>query len=219
MSTINNDYSSLFDSLYGSSSSQSTSSSNFLSDWASVKNGSMAKLSKAYYAKNSEKAAKNAASASEIKEAVKANNVVKGDAESLKKSLKDVKDIDSLKEFVKEYNSMISAGGDSENKGVLRNTLSMTQMVDKHRNTLADLGITIGEDNKLSLDEEAAKKAQSSTYKSLFGGVGSLGDLIASKASGIINSINAENNKLKNYTPAGTYAGTGDVGNIYDGSY
>ena len=74
MSTINNDYSSLFDSLYGTSSSQNVSSMNFLSDWASVKNGSMAKLSKAYYAKNSEKAEK--ADASEIKEAMQANNKV-----------------------------------------------------------------------------------------------------------------------------------------------
>ncbi|MCR5268814.1 MAG: hypothetical protein K6E16_09890 [Lachnospiraceae bacterium] len=217
MSTINNDYSNLFDSLYGTSSSQSTSSMNFLSDWASVKNGSMAKLSKAYYAKNSEKAEK--ADASEIKEAVQANNRLKGDAESLKKSLGSVKNVDDLKKFVEDYNNMIKSGADSDNKGVLRNTLSMTQMVAKHKNSLSDLGITIGEDNKLSLDEDTAKEAGAYAYKTLFDGVGTLGDMIASKASGIINSVNAENNKLSNYTQSGTFSNAGVVGNIYDGSY
>ncbi len=217
MSKITNDYSSLFDSLYGNSSTSNASSSNFLSDWASLKNGSMAKLSKAYYAKNSDKATR--VDASEVKEAVAANNRIKSDAESLKKSLSNVKDVDDLKKFVEDYNSMISSGGDSENKGVLRNTLSMTQMMSKHQTTLADLGITIGEDNKLKLDEETAKKAEGSTYKALFDGVGSLGDMIATRASQIVNHVNAENSQLKNYTPGGTYANSGSVGNIYDGSY
>lgn len=218
MSTINNDYSSLFDSLYGNTSTSQSSSSNFLSEWASVKNGSYGKLAKAYYAKNSDKATQTA-DASEIKEAIKTNNRIKSDAEALKKSLGEIKDVDDLKQFVKDYNAMITSGADSENKGVLRNTLSMTQMMSKHQNTLSDLGITIGEDNKLTLDEEAAKKAESSTYKALFSGVGSLGDMLASKTSGIINNINAENNKLSNYTPGGTYNSAGSVGNIYDGSY
>ncbi|MBR4169014.1 MAG: hypothetical protein IKR47_04745 [Lachnospiraceae bacterium] len=217
MSTINNDYSSLFDSLYGTSSSQNVSSMNFLSDWASVKNGSMAKLSKAYYAKNSEKAEK--ADASEIKEAMQANNRIKSDAETLKKSVENIKDVDDLKQFVEDYNAMIKSGGDSDNKSVLRNTLSMTQMVSKHSTLLGDLGITIGEDNKLTLDEETAGKADKSVWKSLFSGVGSLGDMIGAKASGIVNAVNTENNKLSNYTQSGTFAGTGSVGNIYDGSY
>ena len=217
MSTINNDYSSLFDSLYGTSSSQNVSSMNFLSDWASVKNGSMAKLSKAYYAKNSEKAEK--ADASEIKEAMQANNRIKSDAETLKKSVENIKDVDDLKQFVEDYNAMIKSGGDSDNKSVLRNTLSMTQMVSKHSTLLGDLGITIGEDNKLTLDEETAGKADKSVWKSLFSGVGSLGDMIGAKASGIVNAVNTENNKLSNYTQSGTFAGTGSVGIIYDGSY
>lgn len=217
MSTINNDYSSMFDSLYGSSSTSQNSSANFLSDWASVKNGSYAKLTKAYYAKHSDKAQK--ADASEVKEAVNANNKIKSDAESLKKSLGDIKDVEGLKQFVKDYNAMVSSGAESDNRGVLRNTLSMTQMVSKHENTLADLGITIGEDNKLSLDESIASKAGNNTFKALFDGVGSLGDMLASKASGIVNNANAEINKLSNYTSGGTYAGVSSVGNIYDGSY
>ena len=218
MSTINNDYSNLFDSLYGTSSTSQSSSSNFLSEWASVKNGSYGKLAKAYYAKNSD-SAKKAVDVSEVKDAIKQNNKTKSDAEALKKSLGEVKDVDDLKQFVKDYNAMISSGADSENKGVLRNTLSMTQMMSKHQAMLSDLGITIGEDNKLTLDEEAAGKAGANVYKSLFDGVGSLGDMLASKASGIVSSVNAENNKLSNYTAGATFANTASVGNIYDGSY
>ncbi|MBO4901580.1 MAG: hypothetical protein J5518_02145 [Lachnospiraceae bacterium] len=219
MSSINNDYTSMFDSLYGTSSSQNTSNMNFLGDWASLKNGSMAKLTKAYYAKNSDAAEGASKDASAIKESIKANNRMKSDAEDLKKSLSGVKNVDDLKKFVEKYNAMISSGAESDNRGVLRNTLSMTQMVEKHSNSLADLGITIGEDNKLSLNESIAEKADKSVYKALFDGVGSLGDMIAGKASGIVNSVNAENNKLSNYTQGGTFANAGAVGNIYDGSY
>lgn len=217
MSNVNSDYSSLFNSLYSSGSTNSSSSTDFLSNWASLKNGSYAKLSKAYYSKTAQNAA--AADKETINETVKSNNKVKSNAQSLKDDLAKVKDADSLKKFVDDYNAMIDSGADSDNNSVLRNTLSMTKLTQAHQNTLSKLGITIGEDNKLKLDEEEAKKAEKTDFDSLFKGTGSYGDLISSRASEIINKVNYENNKLSNYTQSGTYAQSGNVGNIYDGSY
>lgn len=218
MSSINSDYSSLFNSLYSSSSSsQSTSGTDFLSNWASLKNGSYKKLTKAYYASSNGSA--QAVDKEAVKEVVKSNNKIKSNAQSLKDEAGKVKDADSLKKFVEDYNAMIDSGAESDNTGVLRNTLSMTKNALAHENTLAKLGITIGEDNKLTLDEETAKKADSSTYSSLFKGTGSFGDIVATRASEIVNKINSENNKLANYDQSGAYASADSLGKIYDGSY
>ena len=219
MSGINSDYSSLFNSLYSnSSSSGSTSSTDFLSNWASLKNGSYKKLTKAYYQKTSDNGAipidKEA-----VSEAVKNNNKVKTNAQNLKSDISKVTDSESLKKFVDSYNSMIDSGAESDSNGILRNTLSMTKITIAHQNSLSDLGITIGEDNKLKLDEETAKKADKSAYDSLFNGIGSYADLISSRASEVVNKANYENNKLSNYTQGGTYSTADSIGKIYDGSY
>lgn len=220
MPSINSDYSSLFNSLYSSqSSSQSTSGADFLSNWASLKNGSYKKLTKAYYASSNGGAAAQAVDKEAVKETVKSNNKIKTNAQNLKDTVGKVKDADSLKKFIEDYNSMIDSGAESDNTGVLRNTLSMTKNAQAHENTLAKLGITIGEDNKLTLDEETAKKADSSTYSSLFKGTGSFGDIVATRASEIVNKINSENNKLANYNQSGAYSSADSLGKIYDGSY
>lgn len=236
------DYSELFDSL-SASSSKSSSSSNFLADYASIKNGSYAKLAKAYYGKTS---GSSTVTEEEAAEKVKSNTEVKTNADALKSSAnalvnsktlfsnkvettdKDgnkTTDYDydkiykALKSFVDDYNSVIESGGESENSSVLRNTLSMTKMTKENKDLLEDVGITINEDNTLSIDEETVKKANINDLKSLFSGVGSYADSIATKASNISYKAAYENNKLNSYTASGTYSTTGSVGNIYDGSY
>ena len=91
----------------------------------------------------------------------------------------------------------------------------MTRLTQTHANTLAELGITIGEDNKLKLDEDIAKDAPKSAYKALFSGTGSFGDILDARASEIVNKANYENNKLSSYTVKGTYQNNDSVGNIY----
>lgn len=218
MSKINSDYSSLYNSLFPTQNASSgASSTDFLSNWASLKNGSYKQLTKAYYSKAENQVA--AVDKEAYKETVKTNNRIKSDAQSLKDDVKKVKDADSLKKFVEDYNAMIDAGSESDNTSVLRNTLSMTRNTKAHENTLAKLGITIGEDNKLKLDEEAAGKADGSVFSSMFKGTGSYGDLIASRAGEIVNKINSDNNKLANYNQSGAYASPDQLGKIYDGSY
>lgn len=236
------DYSELFDSL-STNSSENSSSSNFLADYASIKNGSYAKLAKAYYGKTSGSSTVTKEAAAEK---IKSNSQVKTNADALKSSanaLADSKTLFSnkvettdkdgnkttnydyekiykaLKAFVDDYNSVVESGGESENNSVLRNTLSMTKMTKENQKLLGAVGITIKEDNTLSIDEETVKKANMNDLKSLFSGVGSYADSIATKASSISYKAAYENNKLNSYTASGTYSATGSVGNIYDGSY
>ncbi len=236
------DYSELFDSL-STKSSEGSSSSNFLADYASIKNGSYAKLTKAYYGKTSgsstvtkEKATEKIKSNSEVKtnaDALKSssnalvesktlfsNKVEKTDQDGNKTADYDYEKIyKALKSFVDDYNSVIKSGGESENNSVLRNTLSMTKMTKENKDLLGAVGITINEDNTLSVGEETVKKANMNDLKSLFSGVGSYAYSIATKASNISYRAAYENNKLNSYTASGAYLATDSVGNIYDGSY
>lgn len=231
------DYSSLFSSL---STSSSDSSANLLTDWASIKNGSYGKLTKAYYSKTNN----SSVDTDEVKATVKANSQLKSDASDMKSALsglsvaslyekKTTKDEDgntssdydrdkiykSLKSFVDSYNKVIDAADDSDNKGVLRNAVAMTKATVANKNLLSDIGITIGEDNKLAINETAVKEANINDIKSLFQGGGSYGSQVEASSTEMINKINAENNKLSSYTANGTYDTSATIGSIYDGTY
>lgn len=240
MSSINGINGSVdFSALFGSASTGASSSASVYADWASLKNGSYSKLTKAYYKNQG-----SAVSSEEAKEVTKNNTLLKSNADGLKSSLtkldtasiyekvtkkdadgKETTDYDhdkivsALKDFVSSYNSIVDSADDSDNKGVLRNAAGMTSITARNQNMLSKIGIKIGEDNKLSIDEDAVKSANINDIKSLFKGLGSYGSQIESRSTELINYINAENNKLSTYTAGGAYAGAENIGKIYDGTY
>lgn len=237
-----NNYSTLFDSLGKSSNQFGT---NFLSDWASIRNGSYNKLAKTYYSKERIASREEAADDEETKSVAKANSLFKNDANGLQESISKIsdskllsskvttKDADgnettdydrdkiakALGSFVNDYNSVISKGGDSNSNSVLRYTLAMTTATSRNSSRLEDIGITVGKDNKLSLDESVAKKANVDDIKALFQGQGSYASTIESAAGNIEIAVNAENNKLNNYNAQGSFASFNSMGNIYDNFY
>ncbi len=73
----------------------------------------------------------------------------------------------------------------------------------KNSNLLSKIGITIGKGNKLELDEEALKKADISSLKTVFTGYNSFTNKIAQKATAISNAANRANTT---YTNNGTYS-------------
>lgn len=239
-SSSSTDYSSLFSSLSTSSSSSSDSTSSLYTDWAALKNGSYQKLAKAYYSQQSS----DTVDSDEAKSTIKANTALKSDASDVKSAVsslqseslynkKTVTDEDgntttdydyddivsALKSFADSYNSVIDAADDSDNSGVLRNAAAMTTATAANENLLSSIGITIGEDNKLTVDEDAVKSANISDIKSLFQGGGSYGSQIESSTSELINKLNAENNKLSSYTSTGSYSTANSAGSLYDGTY
>lgn len=230
MSTINtsNDMSSLFQNLTGSNS---TSNSGLdLTDYYAIKNGSYGKLMKAYY-KNQD-SEKKTESSGDSKQSL---TMMKAGTDSLQKSVttlmdeslwekkkikkKDEKtgeetevfDYDwdaitkAVKTFVDDYNNVIGKAADSDTKGVLQGASRMTSISGEMSKLLNQVGIKIGSDNKLSVDEEKLKSASIGTMKTLFTGMHSFADKMMQKAT-VIGRAAAGNDST--YTSNATYSDT-----------
>ncbi len=243
-SSVNtNDYSYLFSGL--SSNDNSSSSDNILgidfAEYSSVTKGSYSKLMKAYYAKYG----KDDPVSKEVFDADKKElTSLKGNADELYKAAEDLTasgrdslfqkvdvkdeetgvttkgyDVDKIYEAVNTlagaYNSLVEKATDSSDNAVLRQTLHMIQSTSSNGSLLADVGIKIGADNKLSVDEETFKNADMASVKTLLNGSDSLGGKIQSAASSIYvrtgNSLSDQNT----YTSSGTL-GNYTTGNILD---
>ena len=247
------DYSYLFQGL-STSNGSGFGNLNFLSDYASIKNGSYGKLMKAYYAKDASSEvsslahAKAKSSTSTAADDAKTLSEIKGAADGLKESadklidkgsaslFKQV-DIESkdengvtttskgydinaiysaVSDFVKDYNKMINEGGDSEAKSIQNKMQSLVGAASANENLLAKVGITIGEDNTLSVDEKAFKSADMSTVKNLFNGNQSFAYRVSAQASLIDFAAETESSKANTYTSAGSYGNTYMSGSIFD---
>ena len=209
MSGINSfsDYSSKYNSnidysvLFGTASNSSVGTANYLSDYASIRNGSYKKLMKAYYAKqDTEKLTAK-------QDTVQKSTLMGSSADSLKVAADKLNDselfdkdddtiVKAVKSFIESYNDVVSESGESNNKSVLRNAAWLTGMTGKNAKLLSKAGITIAKGNKLELDEDTLKKADKSTLKSIFAGN------VSRKASAISN---ASKGAGSSYTSKGTY--------------
>lgn len=172
--------------------SGSSSGGSLLGDYASIKNGSYKKLLNAYYKKTSQNEKATEAEKTEKKNLVLAKDAAVKMSESAS-ALKDLELTEdnrenikkSVKNFVDAYNRMVDAGSDVDSAGVLKNTLWMTQVMQKNSAVLDDIGISVGDGNKLILDEEKLDKAKLTTLSTIFKGVGSIADKMAGRASKI----------------------------------
>lgn len=121
----------------------------------------------------------------------------------------------AVKQFAEDYNSLLDSAGDSSSKGVLRQTLNMTNMTKSYAGLLGNAGITIGKDNKLSVDEDTFKKSDMNTVKTLFNGNASYAYNVAARASMIGISADTEAAKANTYTKNGGFGNPYSSGNIY----
>ena len=183
-----------------------------LSDYAMIKNGSYKKLCKAYYAKQK---AENAASGRDSSQKLTSMGSTAGSlaksAESLMKDSlwqkKDVKTKDpdtgeetttqdydwnsitkAVKSFVDSYNKTVESSGISNTKDVLRSAAWMTKTTSAYEKTLEKVGISVGADNKLEVDEDKLKEADIGTLKDLFTGHNSYASKMNDKAHSITNA-------------------------------
>lgn len=234
MSTINSNYtgtsdiSSLFSSMTGSSNQ---SSGLDLTDYAAIKNGSYGKLMKAYY-RNKSAEASAADSNSDTKQA---SLLMKSNSDALQSSVKalmedslwekktitkkdektgdttETTDYDwdaitkAVKSFVENYNSTIGKAAESNNKDVLKNAARMTSATTEMSKLLGEVGIKIGTENKLEVDEDKLKSASVGTLKTLFTGMHSFADKVLQKSTAISRAA-AGSNKI--YTNNATYSDT-----------
>ena len=209
MAGINGINSGIDYSVFFGGSSTSSADGVDLTSYMSIKNGSYRRLLKNYY--GSQKAeAKSAvgdtgATLTKIRSAAD-NLQKKSDALSSDKLWATTESVDegtgkvtetltnpealvkAVKEFADAYNKTIDAAAGSETKAVLRSGGWMDNMSRKNGRLLNEVGITIGSDGKLSVDEDELKKANVTTLKSLFKGVDSYASKVSAKAMAISNS-------------------------------
>ncbi len=215
----NTDYNALFSSL-------NTNNAGFsLSDYASIKNGSYGKLMKAYYGKNnsSAKAAKSSEKLSETETKNYSNlKTAAGKLDDASKAVsKAIEDGDSekiyeaAKNFADTYNDLTKAVDETGDKKITRVAQNMVNSVGNNLKLLNKAGFSMSESGKLSVDKDKFT-ANLSTVTTLFSGVGSFGDQVASRAFSIGNKANSELNVGKTYTSAGAYNNAEYIGKVYD---
>ncbi len=115
----------------------------------------------------------------------------------------------AVSEFVKDYNSLIESSGNSEDTRVLRTASNMVNYTKANKDMLEGIGISIGKDNKLSIDEKAFKDSEMASVKSAFQGVGSYGRSVASNATMMYGSAISQLAKLSStnmYGSNGSYS-------------
>lgn len=229
-------YSYLFSSL-SSSSGYSNANLNFLSDYASIKNGSYYKLMKAYYnetgnagelvhkssdsTSTSRDSAKTLASIQQSSDALKesADALLTTGSKSLFNETENGVDTEALykavNSFVKDYNSVISSTGDSNTKSISVRSATLITATSAYEKQLNKIGITVQDDFTLSIDEDAFKKADISAVKSLFNGAGSYGYKTSAQASLINFAADTEISKSNTYNYTGAY-NTYNSGNLFN---
>lgn len=245
-SGMNDFYSSFFGTTNNTSSTYGYGGSNMLGDYAMIKSGSYKKLLSAYYSKQDN--SKTDSTDDDEKKSTDATVAsgkllnVRSDANTLTNALKDLNDASlytekkdkdgnvvdqtddikkKVKAFVEAYNSYIDSASDSKvsDKTVLRSTLRMVNQVSSSSNLLKDVGITIGKDNKLTLDEDKLAEAHRTTLDTLFRGSYSMGDQVSQKANQAAQAANVAANSGKHassYTYNGSYSILGTANGFLD---
>ncbi len=217
-STSTDMYSTLFGSSSNTSGASSLSSS--LGDYNLIRSGAYKKLQQAYYskvAKDSDsdvetiKGSGTTDSKANLSTLKSAAGKLKSSAQTLqKKDYSKTEDaLEDVKSFISDYNSTLNATKKLNSYSILQTGVWATEAMGASESTLEKLGITIGEDNTLKLDEEKFKSADVSSLKALFSGSGSLADRISAKASSLeLQSANqiAVNSGKGIYTSSGTIA-------------
>jgi len=227
---------------------------NFLSDYASIKNGSYGKLMNAYYGPDKSRVSgvvnNSNSSISTSKDSAQQLKNIQSDADALKKSTDKlietgakslfntqdvtVTDANGVKStnrefktddiykavstFVNDYNNLLTKGSDSNSSSVLGKVNSLNGITNANKNMLDKVGITVGSDGRLSIDEETFKKADMTTAQSLFNGTGSYAYRVSAQASWIDFAATNEANRANTYTASGNFNNNFNTGNLF-GSY
>lgn len=233
-------YSSMFSA--GRMSGMSSFYSN-LSEYGSIRTGAYSKAVKAYYKKVAPNKTHQTQQTTNLKDKGNVANValstVKSEANELvdsakkltttgKRSLfadKNQYDKDAIykavSSFIDEYNDTVGAMGSVSNTSVKNAGNRMTRMTGIMSNSLSKIGITVGSDSKMSIDEEKFKNADMSRVKSLFNGNGSFAGSISSSASRIAfqasNQMSQVNGSL--YGNNGSLYNNYNSGSLYDGFF
>lgn len=216
-------------SFFNNSGADSFSSFNF-ADYASIRNGSYGKLLKSYYsqAKQSSTAKSDTDDKTDKTTDIDTTGLskMKKEADGLKSAADKLASDDTwqktngsydmekiagaVKSFADEYNDVISQSAKLGTKDVASQTGYMTSMTSTMSKALSKVGVTVGADGKLSVNEDTLKNADAKDVKSLFSGDYSYAGQISQKAAAI-SSAAVRNSSL--------YTSSGLLSSVLQGSY
>ncbi|MCD7731188.1 MAG: hypothetical protein LUI05_06810 [Oscillospiraceae bacterium] len=111
--------------------------------------------------------------------------------------------LDNVQAFVDDYNSVVDSLQKSESVDALRKGLYMTNTAKAYSGALGRIGIKVGSDNKLTIDEETLQSADTRSVKSILSGNYSFTSKVADKASDISRAAGLKA-QVVSYTSTGT---------------
>ena len=149
----------------------------------------------------------------------KALSTIKSDSNNLEKAANELmgKDFDAstrdelytaAKSFVTSYNSLLTSSAKTDNVSLSKSVTWMKNDVKAHEKMLGKIGITIGKDGALSIDEEKFKSAKLSDIRTEMSGSASIVGKTAQRATGLYNlAANQISTNIGNslYTSSGIY--------------
>ena len=205
------------------------------SDWATIRSGSYFKLLNAYYGKggqvsysdstrtlaviesDAKSVEKSVAALQETGDKSLLNEVTKTDENGNKTTGYDTDAIyKAVKNFTDSYNSLIDEVGNSNTKSILRAGASMVNVTEANRKSLSDIGISIGADNKLTIDEEKFKKTDMSKVKAMFADSSYYGTEVKRQAGRAESYAKSEAAKANTYQKSGSYTYNYRTGELYN---
>lgn len=159
---------------------------------------------------NRDNAASLVDSASELKKYSLWSKVDKTDKDgNIAKEYDADKIAKAVSSFVKDYNSLVSSTADSSSRYVLNSASNMVNYTRANADLLKKIGISVGSDNKLTVDEDKLKASDMAVVKSVFKDSGSFGQTISAKASTIYGNAVSQLSELStknSYTSNGLYS-------------
>ncbi len=188
------------DSIYGSNGAPTAG----LGDYALIQNGAYKKLLNAYYnKKDTEQTAEQKAEKLRL-------TTASADASGLGQEVNKLLNIavnennretikENLKSVIERYNAVIDSASSVDDTSVLRQALWMTQDTSALAVSLSDIGISVGTNNKLTLDENKFDTARLSSIKTLTEGrnsfIGKLSDRSAMMSGAASKAVSGSSAK------------------------
>lgn len=120
----------------------------------------------------------------------------------------------AVSDFASKYNSFVKAMDTADSDVIDRSLTGFTNVAGGYKSSLSNVGITINEDNTLSVDEKKFMASDMEKVKSLFNGNASFAYAASTKASMIGVTANSEANAMKNYNSSGNYSESFSTGNL-----
>ena len=113
--------------------------------------------------------------------------------------------ISAVKTYAKSYNNLIDSSKKSLASGVSANVQNLMDLTQRSKDDLASIGVAVGSDGKLTVDEDTLKQSTNDTVKSVFSNGGSYGTGAATWTS-LVNYYASSAASNGTYTSSGSYS-------------